>query len=741
VCYDNAAVHHSTVRSRLVLLVLACMVPMGLASVATVYYIYSDKQKQFESTLAETTRALALVVDQEIARREAVAHTMARSPLLTRGDLAGFYEFARSMAPTTETVVVLATPDGQQILNTRRPYGETGLPRLVLGPDELVSARRGTRVSSIYYAPIGKQYSFALSVPVEREGQARYLLSYAGYASALQKVFENQELPRGWVATIVDRDGTVVARNLEPDRYVGRKITERLRSRMADARNGQFRSRGIDDREILASFSTAPGYGWTVAVGVPQAEVGSPMEAALRFGGITALLLLAALWGAGLVSRSLLRPILAVKNAAEHIADAQPAPTQATGLVEMDTVLKVLEDGRQEVQRANARMQERVREALAEAEKAHQAVLQNQRLEALGQLTGGVAHDFNNLLMVVGNYAHLLRARHPGLAESKELAGVERAVSTGAKLTRQLLAFARRQPVRPEAVDLQSRLPDIAGLLKASLGSRIALSCEVQPDTRPVQVDPAEFELALINLAVNARDAMPDGGRLRIVAGNADERTVRIAVADDGSGIPAELLPRVFEPFVTTKPVGHGTGLGLSQVYGFAHQAGGDARIESEAGQGTTVSLLLPAHAAPVASAAEEELPASSALLAGRAILLVEDNEELATVTLQVLDAAGCRVTRSGSASAAQELLQGGAAFDAVLSDIRMPGGVDGIQLARWVREARPELPIVLMTGYSTELAQAQALGLQVLPKPCAAGLLIEALDRELRGAPSVAAP
>jgi signal transduction histidine kinase/ActR/RegA family two-component response regulator len=728
-------VHFSTVRSRLLLLVLACIVPMAVAAFGTIYYVYSEKQDQFETSLAEATRALSMVIDQEIGRRESIARTLAQSPSLTRGELAGFYEFARDLAPTPETVVVLADVDGQVLLNTRRPFGASPLPRLTdfLPAQDVVAARGGTVFSGVYYAPIGKAFSFATMVPVVRDGQVRYLLAYGGYASALQKVFDNQKLPAGWVATVVDKEGTVVARSLAPERFVGNKATERLRGRMAGARSGIFRTRGIDDRELLASFATAPRYGWTVVVGVPIAHVGSPMSTALRFGALALLLVAIALWAAAMVARSLLRPIRQVQSAAQGMAGAQPVEMAPTGLSEMDTVLSAMQQSSQEVHRVNTEMQGRVREALAEADKAHQAVLQNQRLEALGQLTGGVAHDFNNLLMVVGNYAHLIRARRPELAGSPELAGVERAVATGAKLTRQLLAFARRQAVRPEPVDLQARLPDIAGLLKASLGSRVALSCEVEPGTCAVQVDPAEFELALINLAVNARDAMPEGGHLRIRARNEDGGTVRIDVADSGSGIPPELLSRVFEPFVTTKPVGHGTGLGLSQVYGFACQAGGDARIASTLGEGTTVSLLLPALAGEVETR-EDAQPSRFAALAGKSVLLVEDNDELATVTQQVLDAADCRVTRLGSGAAARNLLEGSASFDIVLSDIRMPGGVDGIQLARWLRQARPQLPIVLMTGYSAELAQAQSLELQVLPKPCPPKLLIEALDRELRG-------
>jgi CheY-like chemotaxis protein len=378
-------------------------------------------------------------------------------------------------------------------------------------------------------------------------------------------------------------------------------------------------------------------------------------------------------------------------------------------------------------------MKARVDEALAEADKAHQVVLQNQRLEALGQLTGGVAHDFNNLLMVVSNYAYLLRARQPGAAQSPELAGIQRAVATGAKLTRQLLAFARRQPVRPEPVQLQARLPELVSLLKASLGSRVSVTCEVAADTAPVLVDPAEFELALINLAVNARDAMPDGGSVRVTAANQADGTVLLRVADTGTGIPADVLPRVFEPFFTTKPVGHGTGLGLSQVIGFAQQAGGTASIESSTPAGTVIVFSLPAlRPQDMVAEGAQQSGAAASVQAGATVLLVEDNQELAAVTAQVLREAAYGVTVADSGDAARTLLESGAVFDVVLSDVRMPGDMDGIKLAQWLRSEWPALPVMLMTGYTAELEQARQLGLQVLPKPSPPDALLEALRREL---------
>jgi signal transduction histidine kinase/ActR/RegA family two-component response regulator len=379
-----------------------------------------------------------------------------------------------------------------------------------------------------------------------------------------------------------------------------------------------------------------------------------------------------------------------------------------------------------------------------EAETGHRqrielALLQSQKLEAMGRLTGGVAHDFNNLLMIVGTNLHLLRRKEPHLADSTLLSAMERAVQSGTKLTRQLLAFARKQALRPERVDLRERLPSLLGLLKPVLGSAIAIDGTVDPDTGAIEVDPAELELALINLAVNAKDAMPSGGRLEIRARNAlpgeapDGRAgyTAIEVCDTGSGISPELIGRVFDAFFTTKPVGYGTGLGLSQVQALAASAGGFARIENRAEGGTCVRLVLRHATAGTDAPSADALDQSPRELRCR-VLLVEDNDAVAQATAELLRALGCTVARAADAASALALLEGKPrAFDIVLSDIEMPGG-DGIALAAQVRSHWPHLPVLLMTGYAIRLEQAVKEKLDVLPKPCSPAVLADAIARIL---------
>jgi len=382
-------------------------------------------------------------------------------------------------------------------------------------------------------------------------------------------------------------------------------------------------------------------------------------------------------------------------------------------------------------------------EAMARRAAAEKSAIEGQKLETLAQLTGGVAHDFNNLLAIVDSSLHVHALLHPELAGERQVQAMARAVQSGTRLTRQLLSFSRRQALRPEELHLQEWLPGIEGLIRSTLGARVELEIRVEPGTRPVVVDAAELELALINLALNARHAMPGGGRLAIGAHNGLvdglERVV-ISVADTGLGIPPEVLPRVFEPFFTTRTEGAGSGLGLSQVHGLCVQSGGGVRLESTPGAGTRVEMILPARPARQPAAAPAEAPAAEPL-AGR-LLLVEDNEDVASSTAAILVAAGLEVSHLASADAALAALRSGEQQpDAVLSDIEMPGRLSGLDLALRLRDERPGLPVVLITGYAKRVDEAVAGGLRVLPKPTRAADLVRELRAAMAAASEAAQP
>ncbi len=382
----------------------------------------------------------------------------------------------------------------------------------------------------------------------------------------------------------------------------------------------------------------------------------------------------------------------------------------------------------------------RLRAEVDRRNKAEDALRQAQKLEAIGRLTGGVAHDFNNLLMVVNSNAHLLARLVPASATSAPLAAIRRAVTSGERLTRQLLSFARRQALRPEVIDLRARMPMLRELIEPAVGARVRIQEAVAADVAPVVVDVSELELAVLNLAINARDAMPHGGTLTVFARNASAAElpdgtvphVVLGVSDTGTGIPLELQERVFEPFFTTKASGRGTGLGLSQVYGLCAQAGGVARLDSTPGRGTTVLMLFPASAEPVT--AEPGLAPSSRLPSGLRVLLVEDDPDVAAATVPLLQGLGCAVCHLPDGdSALERLAVDAAAFDVVLSDVVMPGRVGGIGLAMAVAERHAGLPVLLMTGYTAELDRARAQGLRVVAKPCAPDTLVAAIAEVTR--------
>jgi two-component system, NtrC family, sensor kinase len=373
----------------------------------------------------------------------------------------------------------------------------------------------------------------------------------------------------------------------------------------------------------------------------------------------------------------------------------------------------------------------RTRRLYEEAERrefAEGALRQAQRLEAIGQLTGGVAHDFNNLLMIVSGSVHRLRRELQNEKQTRLLDAIAKATQRGESLTRQLLAFSRRSTLQPSVIDLSERLPELKELLSRSL--RDDIETRVQVARRPclVKVDPSEFELALLNLAFNARDAMPSGGTLTITAkpivlrGKASDEGltgdfVAVRIADTGQGIPPEVQPRVFEPFFTTKEVGKGTGLGLSQVYGFARQSGGAATITSSPRRGTAITLFLPRSFEKPESLRQPPVPADATHNAGTA-LLVEDNGEVAEVARSYLEQLGYRVEQAGSAQSALDLLERDNTINVIFSDILMPGGMNGLDLAKSLRQRFPALTVLLTTGYSSSAQDAVRQGFEVLRKP-----------------------
>jgi len=375
----------------------------------------------------------------------------------------------------------------------------------------------------------------------------------------------------------------------------------------------------------------------------------------------------------------------------------------------------------------NEELEVQVQAGSRELQAAEAQMRQMQKLEAIGQLTGGVAHDFNNLLTVIRNSAELMRRKPlPPERQQRYLDAILDTADRAAKLTSQLLAFARRQALRPEVFAVGFQVQQIAEMLRSIVGTRMQIKVQAPAQQCYVEADLNQFETALVNLVVNARDAMQAEGNISIAISAASGQ-VSIAINDDGHGIAAADMERIFDPFYTTKEVGKGTGLGLSQVYGFVHQSGGTVAVQSTPGKGSTFTVSLPAVAAPDPAQAEPQLPETPQPKGH--VLVVEDNTQVREFTASLLEDMGYTTRQAADADTALALLEvGRERFDLVLSDVVMPG-TSGVELAHTLRQRWPELPVVLTSGYSQALAGDAHHGFELLNKPYSVDQLLRAFE------------
>ena len=436
----------------------------------------------------------------------------------------------------------------------------------------------------------------------------------------------------------------------------------------------------------------------------------------------------------GFVSTTIVLVVLLLETRALYARLAQSLAAERT----------ILQDANRLLEERVAERSRQLEAETAEREKAQESLREAQKLEAIGRMAGGIAHDFNNILTVIQGNAEVLQDSPLTEDDLHAVQAIDRATDRGARLVRQILTFSRRQPVNVDVVDLRKRSDELTEMLGRAVRGDIRLIVSLPADVWPVLCDVAELEIALMNLTVNARDAMPKGGLVRVEGRNCTlngngggpaglkGEFVALSVIDTGTGIAPDTIKKVFEPFFTTKDVGKGTGLGLSQVYGFAQQAGGTAVVESTLGQGTSVILYLPrakGEAAAAAATAEPRMQANGK------VLLVEDDEDVAAVARDLLRMVGYRVDHVRDGGTALALLLSGQAFDVVFSDIIMPGGMSGLDLARRIRQHFPRLPILLTSGYARATGEVFREGFNILAKPYSADLLAAALRRTIEEA------
>jgi signal transduction histidine kinase/CheY-like chemotaxis protein len=700
-----------SVRTRILILIAAVFLPTVCAAIFGIRSVYQRETVAAYDRLQAITRAVSLIADRELTSRAAIARTLSASPAIAQGDLRAFYdEGSRAVAGTDNWVVLVSQTE--QVVNTRYPFGEGPKERIDHAPplvadDKIIFSgftvgRRTGLPTLAVYARAGDA-----SAPVQ------YNVAVGFRPAAFQNVLQQQLFPKGWIASIVDTKQVVVARLPDPDLWIGHETAGPFRGLIKNKAEGYADLRTLDGQDAVVFYSTSPVSGWVVSIGVPKVLLAQGAHRATEELSIAAamaalLIMLAGVWAVRTIGGPIQRvELMARELSAEHV----PEPV-STGLVETDHVAQVLRDAAARFQQINSELERRVEEAVARATEAQTLLLQTQKHEAIGRLSGGVAHDFNNMLQTLSTALHVLGIVTTDERGKKMLDAANRAVGKAAQLVQQMLLFGRAQPLTPKVIEFSNFLIRSQELLTRALGNGIVVDASLAADLRPLLVDETQLELALLNLAFNSRDAMPAGGNLTIAALNRDleegntlelppGRYVELRVVDTGEGVASDELEKVFEPYFTTKPVGKGSGLGLAQVQSFVQQSGGRVTITSALDHGTTVSMLLPA----AFVGARESSEADAVELAdsvGLDVLFVEDDVLAASVVRHALEQLGHRVTHAGVAKDALAQLQL-RRFDILFTDIVMPGDMSGFDLALKVQQEWPDMAVVVATGYASQ--------------------------------------
>jgi signal transduction histidine kinase/ActR/RegA family two-component response regulator len=716
--------HSLGIQARLTMLALVTALPLvALASFAILRTV-DDQRAQIQRDVSERVDGLLADVDRQISAIQAELQVLAVSPSLQTGDLRAFDHQMRAALTVRGTSIVLHDTTGQQLVSTNRPFGEP-LPRATnTEMHDRVVAIGKPQISDLIMGAVLRRPILVVGVPVFRGGQVAYVLAMGLGPEILSRLLQDQRVSPDWTAAVFDRKGIIVARNRELSRFLGKPAAPILRQKMAGKIDTWFPNVTSEGIPVYSTFRRSAITGWTVAIGPPREFVDAPLRRAQRvaFGGGAAVLgvSLALAWWVG---RGIRRPVEALTTAASILGSGK-SPGRLGGVRELNQVADALhttaaaltrsreqlESTVEERTRELAAANERLRAEIGAREQAQAALLQAQKMEAMGQLTGGVAHDFNNLLTAVSGSLALLEPRISDDRSLRLLRTAQRGASRGAKLTEALLAFARKQHLDPIPADINSIVVDMSEMLRQSFGAAVQVRHALVAEPWPVLIDISQIETALLNIAIHARDAMPTGGILLIETANiragsdelpeevAGRDCVLVSLRDTGTGMTTEVIERAFEPFFTTKEIGKGTGLGLSMVFGVVRQSGGAVRIRSRLREGTTIQIYLP-------RAREAATPNSGREMRGQAaggarILVVDDDTDVRWITAEGLREIGYVTTEADSGRAALAILEQDDPCDLMVVDLVMTGltGVDTVRLAR---RTRPDLKVLYCSGYA----------------------------------------
>jgi signal transduction histidine kinase len=750
----KASITRLSIPWRLGLLVLALALPLNLIIVGTIWGLVNRADETQRTSLLYAARSIAAGVDAKFGKYLTLAESLARSPALLDDSLDDFEAEARREFPEGRRVwLLVADVNGQQLVNTGTKPGEP-LPRrnpLAIEDQKRALATNTVVISGIMRSSFTQDWVANIEVPIFNNGQPfRGLALGIGHQEFLP-LLSAQDIPTNWLAGIIDSEGRFVARVPQGATEVGQLASEGWRA--TRGRMGVFEYPSLEG-DTLITANALPSIGdWTVGVAAKKAELQAVAWSTVRWATILgAGLSVASLLLAGMMARQITRPINQLRQSFANIS-VEPTKPIAVGppeIMELQDALYRVAVERQNSSQALMGALSKLEHEMALREEAQAALAQSQRIEAVGQIAGGMAHDFNNVLMAILAYLDVIALRSTDVKIREPLQGAMDAVQMGASLNRRLLSFSRQSCVELGWLDLNDRVTDTIELLRRTLGDQITVTLKCSPEPCPTLANIGDVDNAILNLAINARDAMPEGGVLTIetrhitLDPDAAARIpkarpgdfVRMTVSDTGQGMTPEVLKRAMEPFFTTKEQGEGTGLGLATVYGTVQQSGGFVSIASAVGKGTTIYLYF-----PKAEVGPHDIPATIA--AGEApfgdgerILVVEDNDKVREATVSRLESLGYAALQARTGPEAIKLLESGEPVALVFSDIVMPGKMTGYDVAEWIRSKRPDLKVVLASAHSNmPLAASEAVReIRVLGKPYTREQLAHAFREALHG-------
>jgi signal transduction histidine kinase/ActR/RegA family two-component response regulator len=761
-----------SLRALLIAIVLAAAIPTLIFSGILLSRYAASERQQAESQLEESAKGLARAVDAELSGMRSVLLALASSPRVTEGDLAAFERQLRAVQVRTGRHLELVDLDGQVVASTQ-VAPERPLPRIDTGDWKAAVEQRRTYVTNVLAERDGRNVARVV-VPIVQGEVARWALQAIVQPNDFFPILRQPGVPPDWIISVVDRNGTHFIRSHGGEDMAGEPLIPALVEPLRRREVGIWPTITTEGIAVISTIAYAPSSQWAVAVARPEATLQAPLRQQLRDLVILGAVLLAtAFLLAFLTARYLDTSIQTLRRAARRVGAGEVVEPPRTRVREVQHLADVLSqvshrlyDRTARLAELNATLEEQVAARTAQLTESHAKLLaemrrreetegqlrQIQKLEAIGQLTGGIAHDFNNMLAVAMSSLRLISQRlKRGDTQVQELIeGGLQSVERAATLTRRLLAFARQQSLSPKEVSVNRLLADMDDMLRRTLREDIIIETRLADGLWRTYVDVSGLESAIINLAANARDAMPDGGTLTIETANArlDEayaaehaeveagEYVMVAVTDTGCGMTPQVVQRAFDPFFTTKPMGQGTGLGLSQVFGFLKQSGGHISISSDAGRGTTIRLYLPRllGRADRPTLAPSARPLPRATGAKELILVVEDNDKVREVTVQLLHELNYATVDAENAQSALALLDSHAEVKVLLTDVVMPD-MNGRRLAEEALKRRPDLRVLYTTGYTRSAIVHDGVldpDVRLLMKPFTIEALAQKLDEVL---------